>query len=126
MLVTTYTEQVQDLYAAFSQGNVEKMLTRMDDNISWEAPAEGAMPWCGAHIGKTGFMYWLDTFARHLDIQVFEPRDYIEQDGKVVVFVYTEVVLLNNGRKLINPEVHYWTFQGDKLIRFQVFNNTGA
>ena len=118
MLVATYTEQVQNLYAAFRQGDLDTILSRLDEKISWEAPAEGNLPWGGVYAGVGGFMDWLETYARYLDVQFFEPRDFFEQEGKVTVFVYNEATMLNNGRKLINPEVHYWTFQGDKVVRF--------
>lgn len=126
MLVKTYTEQVQEFYAAFAQGEVERMLDQMDRNVTWEGPCNSTLPWGGLYKGKGGFMDWLETISRHVNFEVFEPRDFVEQDGKVVVFVYTELEMLNNGRKMIDPAVHYWTFEGDMLVKFQGFNNVAA
>ena len=126
MLAATYTEQVRELYAALYWGELEKMLERLDENVNWEAPCGSTLPWGGLYRGKAGFIEWLDTFARHVNVEVFEPREFSEQNGKVVVFLYTELSLLKNGRKLINPEVHYWTFQGERLVQFQAFNNNAA
>jgi ketosteroid isomerase-like protein len=127
MLVTTYTEQVREFYAAFGQGEVERMLDRMDMKVTWEAPCGGSnLPWGGVYEGKAGFMDWLETYARHVNIEVFEQREFIEETGRVVVFVYSEIEMINNGRKMIDPEVHYWTFKGDRLVKFQAFNNVAA
>lgn len=127
MLVTTYTEQVQEFYAAFGQGETERMLDRMDPKVTWEAPCGSSnLPWGGVYKGKAGFRDWLETYARHVHIRVFEPREFVEETARVVVFVYTEIEMINNGRKMIDPEVHYWTFEGDRLVRFQAFNNVAA
>jgi len=40
-------ELIQDAYAAFGAGNMQKLLGLMTSDIVWEVPASKAIPWAG-------------------------------------------------------------------------------
>src|SRR5438067_13947 len=59
--------------------------------------------------GKEAVLGWFGGVASTLDYTMFEPREFIAQNDKVVSLVYSEATVRDTGRPFVNPEAHVWT-----------------
>jgi uncharacterized protein len=83
-------------------------------------------PDAGTFKGKEAVLGWFGALASSLDFTMFEPREFIAQNDKVVSLVYAEATVRDTGRAVVNHEAHVWTFRGGKLARFQIYFDTAA
>ena len=119
-------QRVQNIYDAFGRGDVDAVLDALTDAIEWTVPGPSALALSGTRRGKQAVREWFDISARHVSYQVFEPRQFIAQDQTVVALVHTEATALPIGQAYATPEAHIITFRGDKVARFQTFEDTAA
>ena len=57
---------------------------------------------------------------------MFEPREFIAQNDKVVSLVYAEATVRKTGRAVVNHEAHVWTFRDGKLAQLQIYSSITA
>jgi uncharacterized protein len=121
------TRLAQSAYEAFGRGDMPALAEVMADDIEWTIPGDPSdNPTAGTYRGKDEVLGWFGKLAEDLDYSAFEPRDFIAQGDKVVSVVHAEATVRNTGRPVVNDEVHFWTFEGGKLARFQVYFDTAA
>ncbi len=126
MVVQDNIQQVQNIYGAFGRGDIAAVLDVLTDDIDWVIPGPSDLAITGARRGKSAVQEWFGILAAHVSYQVFEPRQFIAQGEMVVVLVDTAGTALPTGRTYVNPEAHFFTFRGDKIARFQTFEDTAA
>ena len=83
-------------------------------------------PNTGTFKGKDAVLGWFGDLAATLDFTMFEPREFIAQDDKVVSPVYAEATARDTGRALVDHEAHVSTFRDGKIARFQNYQDTAA
>ena len=126
MVVQDNVQQVQNIYGAFGRGDIAAVLDALTDDIEWVIPGPSDLAIAGTWRGKPAVQEWFGLLAAHVSYQVFEPRQFIAEGKMVVVLVDTEGTALPTGQTYVNPEAHVITFQGDKIGRFQTFEDTAA
>ena len=121
------TRLVQTAYAAFGRGDLAALAELMADEIEWVDPGDPDVdPNAGTFKGKEAVLGWFAGVAASLDYTMFEPREFIAQNDKVVSLVYSEATVRGTGRAFVNPEAHVWTFRDGKIARFQSYHDTAA
>ena len=81
--MSTPTEVVQQVYAAFGRCDIPGILATLTDDVDWRfhaSPSTG-IPYGGKFMGKKAVEGWFTTLAQNDDIQQFEPRDFSGRAG---------------------------------------------
>src|ERR1043166_942766 len=78
------TQVILDIYAAFGRGDIDYILSRLSDDIIWESRMDAIVPWSGRFDGKAGVQRFFDSIFNSVEVQAFEPQEFIAQ-GDIVV-----------------------------------------
>jgi hypothetical protein len=106
---------IEQLYAAFNRRDVEAVLARLTDDVTWANGMEGG------HVeGRAAVRaYWARQFEL-VQSHVEPERIAREPDGRVAVDVH-QVVRTPDGELLADQNVrHLFTFDGDLIARFDI------
>jgi ketosteroid isomerase-like protein len=112
---------VQDIYDAFGQGDVPRILGHLSDDVVWEHGAGlSDVPWLQLRAGKEGAAAFLSSLA-DLQFQKFEPKTFLESNDLVVVLLDVEATVRSTGKPIKEEDqVHLWNFGRDgKVARFR-------
>jgi ketosteroid isomerase-like protein len=107
-------EHVKKGYEAFSAGDIESLISLLDDNIEWVHPGESAIS--GAYHGKGEFGEFLRRFAEKST--TVEPRRFLG-DGDTVV-VLSDVTAGNEK----GQDAEVYAIRDGKTVRAQVYTDT--
>jgi ketosteroid isomerase-like protein len=119
-------QRAKDTYAAFLRGDFDSFMRDIADDIEWVTPGPSDLPWAGTVRGKQALEAYLGMLAQGLDVQRFEPYQFIAQGDTVVVLVHTGATVRHNQRSYTNEEVNVLAYRGGKVVRFQTFLDTEA
>jgi len=79
---------VQELYGAFGRGDIAAVLDTLTDDVDWLAYGPADIPLYGSRRGREQVAEFFALSAETLDIEQFEPREFISQGDKVVALFY--------------------------------------
>lgn len=114
---------VQGIYGAFGRGDVPALLSYLDDNIEWEMVGPPHAPITGKRSGKSGALEFFMAVAQSADMKAFEPREFIADEDKVVVWGFESLVVKSTGKAFQSDWAHLWCLKGGKVTKFQGFND---
>jgi uncharacterized protein len=121
-------QTVQQIYAAFGQGNIPAIIDQLDDAVQWEAwednHAQAAgVPWLRAGVGKPAAMRFIEEVGR-MTFEHFSVLDLLASGRQVAAEVVVQITL-PNGRRLRDEEMHLWPFNDQgKVVRFRHYADT--
>lgn len=115
---------VQQMYAAFEKRDVQTLLMLLSDEIDWRLLGPPKIAHAGPHHGREQVRRFFATVAETLDIQRFEPREFIAQDEKVVALGYYAGRVKVTGRQYASEWVHVFTLRDGKVIKFREYADT--
>src|SRR5262245_15257280 len=80
------TAGVQDMYAAFSRGDIDTLIGHVSDNVTWVAVYGTCprVPMSGERRGKAAVREFFKQVAENVFFSSFEPKDFIATDDTVV------------------------------------------
>jgi ketosteroid isomerase-like protein len=112
---------VQQIYAAFGQGDVPAILARLAENVEWEHDAaDHGIPWLRPGRGKGHVLEFFGVVGKDLDITRFEVPNLLEGGSQVVAVIHIEATVRATGKSFKDLELHVWTFGSDgKAVRFR-------
>jgi uncharacterized protein len=115
---------VQDLYAAFAQGNAEAALALLHEGITWELIGPSAIPYFGRYCGRTEVR---EFFSRLLETQHFEhfaPEEFIVDDGTVVALGREWGWTKSTGKKFETRWAHVFECRDQRIVAFREYIDT--
>ena len=118
--MSTPTEVVQQVYAAFGRRDIPGILATLTDDVDWHfhaSPSTG-IPYGGKFTGKNAVEGWFTTLAQNDDIQQFEPRDFLEGPDHVTVLGWERVKPRPDGNVFDTEWVHVFTVKDGKISRW--------
>ena len=75
-VVKSNIKVVQQLYAAFSKGDIEGILSVLCDDVVWSEPENPYNPAGGTRKGHAGFLEWMRIGRDAEDVQILKPRRF--------------------------------------------------
>jgi ketosteroid isomerase-like protein len=113
--VKTDVQDIQRLYDAFNQRDIEAVLQRLAPDVRWANGMEG-----GYVDGRDAVReYWTRQFE--LINSHVEPEEIERGDGMVVVVKVHQVVRSREGELLADDRVtHIFTFRDGQVLRFDI------
>ncbi len=123
----TNVEIVQQLYASFGRGDIPAVLNRLADDVDWcQSGPESIFPFAGTRHGKNQMMTYFQALGQSLNIHVFEPREFIAHDDKIIVFGYEKGEAKLTGLKYEFDWVHVFTLRNGKVTQYRDYYDTAA
>ena len=122
----TATAIVQHVYEAFGRGDVPALLEMVAKEVDWEFVGSPNLPYAGRRHNRKEVADFFATLARTDDIQVFEPREFIEAGEHVTVLGWEESTALDTGKKFSGEWAHVFTVKYGQVTRWHGFFNTAA
>jgi ketosteroid isomerase-like protein len=119
---------VQEIYAAFGQGDMDTILGHIADDCAWESWADNSavkagVPYLQQRRGPQGCAEFFGIVAQY-DIRDFQVLDVIGDGRQVVVEVSIHNVT-PAGREIRDEELHLWTFDdAGKVSRLRHYTDT--
>jgi ketosteroid isomerase-like protein len=120
-------EIVQQLYASFGRGDIPAVLNGLAEDVEWcQSGPESVFPFSGPRRGKNQMMSYFQALGQSLNIQVFEPREFIAHDDKVIVLGHEEGEVKPTGRKYKFDWIHVFTLREGKVVQYRDYYDTAA
>ncbi|MBY0503965.1 MAG: nuclear transport factor 2 family protein [Bryobacteraceae bacterium] len=122
----TTIDQVKDLFAAFSRGDVPHILNHLTPDCQWTAPGAG-IPAAGHYTGPAGAGEFFQKLAASEEVTRFEPREFFTNAaGDVVAHGFEECRIISNGRMVSTPWMMVFRFRDGKVASWEAFYDTAA
>ena len=119
---------VRRLYACFfGQGDIPGALSLLTEDVEWCLAGPGEiLPWAGTWHGRQQVGRFLVAFPETLEIQAFEPREFIAH-GDTVVVLGRELARVKATDRLCETEwVMVFTLRDGKIARFRQYHDSAA
>lgn len=119
------TQIVKDAYADFGRGDIPKLLALIAQDVEWVIPGKDT-PLAGSYHGREAVARFFETLGREVEMQAFEPRDYIAQDDRVIVLGRTRAKVKTTGRTFDVEWVMAFGMRDGKIAKFRQYYDTAA
>ncbi len=107
MSVETNVRMINELFEAFSRGDVETLLAALTDDVDWQGPVSDhadSLPWAGRRRGREQVADYFRQFAATSDWHPMDDLTFTAADDRVVV----EGLNRNTARATGRPYEHRW------------------
>ena len=117
---------IQDIYHAFSRGNITGVLDLCDleASLSFEGPA--SIPWVGNWHRREGWARFFDALGENADEITLQMEPFAAQGDNVVMVGRYQARVKRTGKRIDSPLVHLWTVRNGLVVRCQEMTNTAA
>lgn len=121
--MATPLQIIQDHYRASARGDLAGMLAPLAPDVEWIEMA--GFPYAGTYRGPDAVAAGVfgRIAAEWSDYQA-APDSYVAQGRTVVAFGHYSGTYKATGRSMRVRFVHYWTLDGDRVVRFEQFTDT--
>ena len=114
-------------YEAFGRGDIEALLSLLDENIEWRTPGPSDLPTAGVRRGRQEVGAFFGLLNQVFEIQRFVPQTFLTSGDRVVVLGIDTAVLRATGKVLVDePWAHVFTVKDGKIVAFQEYLDTGV
>ena len=110
---------VRNIYAAFGRGDLDGILALLDPQVSWRTPGPPDLPTAGLRHGIAAVREFFGVLLTALDIQDFQPTDFLAQGDKVVVLGTSREGPRGSGRLVDFRWVHVFTIRDGRIAAFE-------
>lgn len=117
----THKQAVEQIYAAFSRGDIAAILERLSPDIAWDEPAQQTtVPWLQPRRGHAGAQAFFAALSG-LEFHRFEVKAVMDSPGRAVAVLDVDVTVRSTGKRVVErDEVHLWEFDAaGKVSRFR-------
>ncbi len=117
---------IENIYKAFSEGNVPAVLAAMDDNIIWNEAEGNAMADGNPYIGP-------DAVLNGVFVRLVEEHEYFKlkeielhnmDNNQVLATLRYDAKRKNNGALIDAQAAHLWKLMDGKVVSFQQYVDT--
>jgi ketosteroid isomerase-like protein len=122
----TTTEIIQQVYAAFGRGDIPAVVNFVADEADWEFIGSANLPYTGKRRNKKEVTEFFEAVSRVDEIELFEPREFIEAGEHVTVLGWEKTTVRDTQKKFESEWVHLFTVKNGKITRWRGFFNTAA
>lgn len=117
---------VKQAYEAFSRNDIEGVLELVAPTVDWRVIAPASLPYPTQCNTRQEVARFFKELAEDGEITVFEPREFIEADDRVVVLGFVRVTLSTTGKTFESEWAHVFTVKDGLVTRWVEFFDTAA
>jgi ketosteroid isomerase-like protein len=119
-------EVIKDAYDAFVQGDADKLLALMDEDIDWHIAGPDSISFAGSNRGRNAVRRVLEKSFATVKNQQPEVRDVIAQGDTVTVIGHERGQCSTNNQEYESYWIHVFTLRDGKIIKFREYLDTAA
>lgn len=117
---------VQQLYAAFAQGDLGAVLNALAEDFEWQIPGPAEIPLAGTYRGREQVARLLSQMSEVAVFEQFIPQEFLAQEQTVVVLGEERFRVKATGLTVENVWAHVWTLRAGQVTRLREYNDTAA
>jgi ketosteroid isomerase-like protein len=122
----TNADVIRQAYAAFSQGDMPEFTSLLTDDVEWTMQGPSLVPYTGTRHGHEGVAEFFSLVEEALEMEQFEPREFVAQGDTVVVLGYERSLVKLTGRTFEQEWVHVYTLREGKIAKGHIIDDTAA
>jgi hypothetical protein len=115
---------VQALYAAFTNRDINVILSMLSQEVEWGEPSNPFNPAGGTRYGHQGFLEWVNIGRQAEEILALNPQKFLTDSDSVAVVGNMKCCAISTGKIYESDFVHLVTIKNGKIIKFQEFFDT--
>ena len=119
---------VQNLFAAFGQGNIPAALDILAEDVDWQSPVRrtrpGKISWATPRHGHKEVAEFSKELSEKMQIERMETLDFTAQGDRVVVEGKNRGTVKSTGRTYEHDWVMVFTVRGGKVVRHRHYYDT--
>lgn len=117
----------QQIFTAFQEGNVPFLLNILAEDVEWHvAGSREHLPLAGTYYGRDQVAQVFQTVGKFLDLQQFQPHEFVAQGDRVVVFGHALGCIRLTNHTVEYDWVHLYTLSDGKVTKFSEYLDTAA
>jgi uncharacterized protein len=118
---------VKDAYRAFSEGNLDALMSCLDDSVKWFAIGPPHLiPTAGTRYGPEQVEQYFSLLKSSGQLKGWWPLEFIAEGDKVVAIGELQSDVKSTGSSIRSPWVHVFTLRKGKICEFRSFYDTAA
>jgi len=117
---------VQNLFESFGRGDVPAILGVLSDDIRWRVHGPASVPYFGDYRGHDGASEFFLKLGSNIEMEKFEPRDFIASGDKVIVLGGERGRVKSTGRTFDNDWAMVFIVSDGKISSFRSYEDTAA
>lgn len=116
---------VQQIYQAFGRGDIPAILNATAEGavMHHSGPAD-VLPWARSYRGATEWSEFFKTLGETVDVEAFEPREFIAQGDAVIALGYYRMKAKRTGSSFESEWAMAWRFLDGKATEVRVYEDT--
>ena len=126
MSIQENIELIRQGYAAFAEGDIQRLLGMYSENIRIVLPAVEGVPHRGTHRGRNQVAEFFDSLAEAQEMLEFTQDHFVAQDDSVVVTGWMKGRARTTGRIFETPYAHVFTVTGGEVQQLVEYVDTAA
>lgn len=128
MIATEENVQVvQDLYAAFGQGDVPALLGLLAEDVDWHFNGRSQdIPFGGHWQGRSEMMAFFRIVGETCEVLAFGPNEVITLGEHVLALGHERVRVRATGREFETDWAHLFTVRQGQIVRLREFYDTAV
>jgi ketosteroid isomerase-like protein len=119
-------QTLQQMYEAFGRGDIPALLNALTDDVDWHWTGPADFPYAGPHRGREQVARFFSVIDQTLEVQQFEPQEFIAQGDTVVVLGHERSRVRSTGRTFEQDWAMVYTLREGKVVRFRTYEDTAA
>ena len=124
-MTETNVKLIQTVYEAFGRGDVPFIAARVKPEARWDFNVTRSdVPWHVPVSGPAEVPKFLAAFMGNVEIEAFEPRQFIAHGDDVIVHIRLAYTVKHTGKRVDEEQLHWWTVRDGKIARLRHFEDT--
>jgi len=119
-------QRVKEFFGRFGKGDIPGVLNTMSEDVDWSIPGPTTIPYAGQRKGREQVGKFFAAFSDAVEVQKFEPREFIAQKDKVVVLGHEVLKVKTTGKVVDNEWVMVFTVGKDNITTFRSYEDSAA
>lgn len=117
---------VQEIYAAFSRGDIPGVLARMTGDVELHYPGPSEIPYAGVYKGQDGLVQFFSKVGENAEVLELVADEYVAQGDTVVALGRERTRSRPTGKEWQDAWAMVWTLRDGKVTRVRIFHETAA
>lgn len=113
----TNLEVVRRIYEMFAADDEDGMRALLADDFEWEFYGPRSIPWAGKYRGVEGFDAFFANVRGVVEVEHFEPREFISAGDRVVVLGISRARVLGSGAGYEAQWANVFTLENGRITR---------
>ena len=115
---------LKQAYDAFNQGDIQRLLGMLAQDIEWTLPEVEGIPFTGKRRGIDQVADFFRVLAECQDTREFAPDRFIGQGDDVTVLGHATFVVRETGIEYSDEWCHVFRITGGKIASFKEYTDT--